>query len=106
MATCPASSYALANNTCAGCIPNCASCSDSISCDTCNVNYLLLENTKTCILGPTCPIGYYLNAITSSCKLCKSECSACTGASVCTSCIIGFSLSGSTCSKICGNGLR
>ncbi len=65
-----------------------------------------MESTGTCILGPTCPAGSFLNATLQTCRTCKAECTTCTSASVCTNCQIGFSLTGSNCVQNCGNSVR
>jgi cysteine-rich repeat protein len=61
---------------------------------------------RTCVAGPTCPTGYYLNSTISTCRMCKPECSACSTFSSCSSCNIGFTLSGVNCIRNCGNGIR
>lgn len=38
--------------------------------------------------------------------MCKTECSACSSDTSCSSCIIGYALSGATCVANCGNGKR
>ena len=66
---------------------------------------MLLEDTKQCTSGITCPDGYYLGAV-NNCTLCKPECQKCTSATVCTACILGHKLKGTNCENNCGNGIR
>jgi len=94
---CPTGSYANStNNQCSGCSSPCQTCSSSVSCLTCNVNYVLSGNI--CILS--CLTGY-LN-ITNVCLICISPCATCSiSLNNCTSCLQNLSpsmyLNGNTC---------
>jgi hypothetical protein len=71
--------YFLLSNICAGCLTNCAECSDFVSC------------TK-------CTSGYYLSPSGTSCIACTTNCLTCNSASSCTQCQQGYTPIGSTCS--------
>lgn len=74
---CPTGYFAQPDNKCGVCIANCDACSDSITCDTCKTNYMLIDGPRTCMSGTSCSIGYYFSITSSSCKLCRPECTAC-----------------------------
>ena len=105
--SCPSGRFPLPNGQCENCISNCTECKDTLTCKTCKSDSYLLEDTKICRWTglTTCPSGYYLNT-QNNCTRCKPECNTCTSLSVCTSCILGHSLTGNNCGRKCGNLIR
>lgn len=63
---------------CAGCLSNCNTCQDFVTCTLCNS-------------------GYYVASNSSACLPCPNNCMVCQSSSVCTSCAEGYILSGSSC---------
>jgi proprotein convertase subtilisin/kexin type 5 len=73
------------DSTCTACPTDCASCTASDSCTSCNNSKVL--NIETSLCETTCPDGYYANS-SSICQLCHYSCSTCSGPSKydCTVC--------------------
>ena len=95
---CHAGTY-MRNGICEPCIPNCASCSNGVSCDTCDTTslktvvasldtcqcssgYIADATNGECVLSPTftnCPAGQYLS--NNTCQDCHIDCASCVGPS-------------------------
>lgn len=71
--------YFLLDTICAGCLTNCKTCSDFVTCSQCS-------------------LGYYLVPSGSECAACPSNCRICTGSSLCSECEQGYTQNGGGCS--------
>ena len=94
--------YNESNFNCENCINNCLECSNSDTCDKCELEYYLLNNT--CV--NTCPEGYYENSTV--CSKCSTEnCKTCPN-NVCSECLSEFNIIKSNenviCSESCPSG--
>lgn len=80
------------------CIYPCMTCptSSPTTCLSCysTISYKWLYSA-TCLIS--CPIYYYGDTATNTCTQCISPCSTCNSASICTSCISGYTLLGNSC---------
>jgi len=69
--TCPVGKFALPSGLCENCKANCKYCKDTLTCETCNVGYYLLQDISECrppvAVGVQCPGGYYFNQTTTYC---------------------------------------
>jgi hypothetical protein len=72
---------------CAYCISNCQSCSDGVTCTSCFSSYVLLYDSKGCVLS--CPDGNQYSVRgqyydTSMCQQCPDiHCSSCSDSTYC-----------------------
>ena len=72
-----------ADNTtmnCSSCYNNCRTCRNSSFCTRCSANYYLLSVASSSRVNEcvdSCPLGYYADANTSTCKPCNSNCKQC-----------------------------
>ena len=70
--------YFMLGTICAGCLTNCKTCSDFVTCS-------------------TCALSYYLDASGSSCLPCPNNCRICTSSTNCFECDMGYTQNGSGC---------
>ena len=86
--------FYLSGSQCLSCNPSCLSCSGgpANNCLSCNSPNLFYQTT--CF--STCPSGSFQDT-SATCMTCNAGCSVCSSSTVCSSCVIGFYLSGSQC---------
>ncbi len=70
--------YFLLSTICAGCFTNCDTCSDFVTCS-------------------TCQLGYYLSSDASNCLPCPANCLICTSPTSCTACQRGYTQNNGLC---------
>jgi proprotein convertase subtilisin/kexin type 5 len=98
LSSCP-ETYVSVGQVCISCSSNCYNCIAVTLCSSCrNTSFIL---NYTCY-NP-CPVGYYSDTSSASCKICVNYCTACTSATYCISCSPGYYLSNNTCISLCGN---
>lgn len=51
---------------CSNCSFPCSNCTDAYTCTSCPNTYLLV-GSSSCVVGPSCPSGYYLSATAAKC---------------------------------------
>ena len=93
MATC-SSNFFLESNLCTQCQSPCNLCQNSsTTCASCFLNSSApVYYNQYCIDSASCPIGHYVNTTNSSCEVCSTNCTACTGAAICSACNTNFYL--------------
>jgi hypothetical protein len=75
--------------SCADTLANCAKCSNPLTCDECEIDYFMVEDTLQCV--ETCPADYYtVLAPSKSCSACIDDCKSCESATECTICYEGY----------------
>ena len=75
---CNMNSTFIVNNTfCVICDSNCDICQTSQTCNLCSQNFFF--NPLTSVCSPQCPIGFYPDNLSRSCKKCDYKCSLCYG---------------------------
>eukprot|EP00828_Plagiopyla_frontata_P015351 TRINITY_DN1993_c0_g1_i4.p3 TRINITY_DN1993_c0_g1~~TRINITY_DN1993_c0_g1_i4.p3 ORF type:complete len:216 (-),score=53.73 TRINITY_DN1993_c0_g1_i4:14-661(-) len=84
------------------CIDNCDKCSDASTCDTCNSNYYLNEDSTKCI--KQCSADTWLDNKQEKCVKCVEFCVICKDATQCSKCIAGRSVSSDSLSCNCDQG--
>lgn len=113
LSRCPNGTY---NDTgvCKSCPSGCFICTSLQSCSVCSAGYALYVSgsTSSCVIN--CPSGSFSALIASTvfsnsnsyqCISCFSPCKTCiTSGNVCTSCVSGYSLQGTTCVSSCQAG--
>ena len=72
------SGYFLLGSICAGCLSNCKTCSDFVTCS-------------------ACMLGYYLEPTGTSCSPCPSNCRVCSGSTSCSECQQGYTQNATGC---------
>ena len=110
LTSCPPGTY-LSNSSCISCPSGCYSCNSSANCTSCDSALSLLDISSLGSCVSTCPSGYYSALLISSiflntnyyeCLPCSSPCVTCSVDSTsCTSCVAGYSLSGTNCLTTC-----
>jgi hypothetical protein len=70
--------YFMLGSICAGCLTNCKTCADFVTCTTCS-------------------LGYYLAASGNSCLNCPSNCRICTSSTSCSECGLGYTQNATGC---------
>ena len=90
LTSCPTNSYSSTlNYVCLFCDSSCSTCQGALSnqCYSCVVGlYLQSSSPSTCL--STCPVGYYGDNTTGTCKLCDASCMTClnVGSNQCLTC--------------------
>jgi len=88
LSTCPSQMYSL-GGICTNCSFPCVNCTHAYTCTSCPTDYLLVASSS-CVPGPTCPSGYYLQA---DAPKCVSKCPS-----------VYYNLRNGTCNNIsCGS---
>ena len=93
MSTCPSGFYTVsANYSCPACLFSCGTCTNATDCVSCDpLSNRVLSGTQ-CVPNS----GFYENN-THNATVCVSPCVTCTSASACLTCVVGFYISGTTC---------
>ena len=107
IATCPAGTYAN-NSVCLPCVTQCATCSNSTHCLTCNTaSSSLYPYFYNSFCFNNCPQNFYVSTLF-ICTICDTNCQTCvTSAITCTSCVVSGVvpyLFNSKCVSTCGAG--
>ena len=102
----PATSYlSYADNStgkCSSCINNCYTCSNATYCTSCNLNFVLYTDSRTCQSLCAENIGYFKSG--TFCFPCVTGCLACTrSGNSCTMCNIATFLQDGLCAANCGS---
>ena len=102
--SCGVKTYKDSSNNCVSCLPECLTCRDALSCDSCSPSYQLI-NSRCYTLVPYCT----KRSIAVTCEECfqgytldgkKQNCLSdlsCSSNSTCTACPSGFRLSSGSC---------
>ncbi|XP_039635568.1 proprotein convertase subtilisin/kexin type 5 [Perca fluviatilis] len=106
--TCQHSHYGnTASRVCEKCDPSCGECigGGEDSCLSCTLGLIYLRKEGRCL--PSCPQGYYHDAVHRTCEPCHASCRTCSGrdSQSCESCYPGYLLSDGMCESMCDIGL-
>ncbi|XP_067430805.1 proprotein convertase subtilisin/kexin type 5 [Thunnus thynnus] len=105
--TCQHSHYGnTASRMCEKCDPSCGECigGGEDSCLSCVLGLIYLRKEGRCL--PSCPQGYYHDAVHRTCEHCHASCKTCSGkdSQSCDSCQPGYLLSDGICESMCDVG--
>ncbi|KAM6976267.1 proprotein convertase subtilisin/kexin type 5 [Tautogolabrus adspersus] len=105
--TCQHSHYGNTDSgLCEKCDPSCGECigGGEDSCLSCALGLIYLRKEGRCL--PSCPQGYFHDAVHRTCEHCHASCRACSGkdSRSCDSCSPGFLLSDGMCETMCDVG--
>ncbi|XP_028457908.1 proprotein convertase subtilisin/kexin type 5 [Perca flavescens] len=106
--TCQHSHYGnTGSRVCEKCDPSCGECigGGEDSCLSCALGLIYLRKEGRCL--PSCPQGYYHDAVHRTCEPCHASCRTCSGrdSQSCESCNPGYLLSDGMCESMCDIGL-